>query len=155
MAQKHFIVTNLKAPGTITVGPWVYDEVSDLHTAPVTLVTQRLQDLVSKFNGVPLLFRFAENSTYDWHVDRLRRCALNFELTPSPSSYTLYGTKTPKGHTDVTRVPYQDTGVLLDTTKEHCVMNLGPSRTVLSVGFNDASFTDLSAYLATLMVYTS
>jgi len=128
---------------------WVRDEVSHLDTALVPVLPLALDGLRRRFKGVPLLFRFPPRSFYGWHIDRLRRCALNYEV--QPAGQVLFGVPGPKGSfTDLEVLDYQGRLVLLDTSRWHAVSNpTALPRVVFSLGFNEVSFKEVAASLNT------
>lgn len=114
---------------------WHWDEKSHLSTAefPTELLPEVLQPVVKELKGVPLLFEFPGRTFYDWHLDRLRLCALNWEV--SGKGTLLFGDKEEKRITDIQTAPYGGHALLLNTQRWHAVWN-HEKRRVLSVGFN-------------------
>ena len=70
------------------------------------------------------------NSYYDWHTDIGRQCSLNWLIKTNDKALTLYRQhiSAPEGNKsimyDIQTVEYAlYKPTLLDTTKEHCVIN--------------------------------
>lgn len=124
---------------------WVWDDKSYISTAeyPLELLPANLQPVVRELRGVPLLFQFSANSFYDWHLDRTRLCALNWEVKGKGTLLT--GDKDGKVIRNVQEHRYKG-ALLLNTQRWHAVWNHEP-RLVLSVGFNKHVFDVVLASL--------
>lgn len=128
---------------------WHYDVKSLIYAMPVpdNILDSFLLDVKKAFNGVALLFKLPAHTFYGWHIDRLRKCAINFELNETISS-TYFGKQNEREiYDNLVKLNYDGRYVLLNTTEHHCVANLGKERILFSLGFNNTSYEEVKEYL--------
>jgi len=116
-------------------------------------IVATLQAKFGKCGGV-----FIKNdpwSLYDWHTDIGRQCSINWVLKTNSRATTLFRDHipAPEGHKSLT---YKITEVnyvvgkptILDTTKEHCVINASDEERIIFSLSIDASFNEVKEFLS-------
>jgi hypothetical protein len=116
-------------------------------------IVATLQAKFGKCGGV-----FIKNdpwSLYDWHTDIGRQCSLNWVLKANSRAVTLYRTliEAPEGHRsityNITEVDYTiGKPTLMDTTKEHCVINATDEERIIFSLSLDAPFNEVKEFLS-------
>jgi hypothetical protein len=129
----------LKAPSSFNSNPFI----------------KMLQNKFGKCGGVYI--KNAPWSYYDWHTDIGRQCSINWVIKTNARASTLYRTKieAPDGQRsimyDITEVNYtQFKPTILDTTKEHCVINPSDEDRIIFSLSIDAPFQEVKEYLCGL-----
>lgn len=96
------------------------------------------------------------NSLYDWHIDKVRRCSLNWIIKTNPGAKTFYRSQLRhRLFWDIEEVKYDiECPTLLDTKQEHCVFNNWPEdRIILSISIlNDHSYEETLEFLTSLNI---
>lgn len=95
-----------------------------------------LNDLILKFSAEPTIFKMEPNTLYTWHTDATRSCAINM-LLDGNDSLSLFGELTGGHHLwKFFEVPHGNNRFfLVNTLKNHAVLNRSCTRYMLSVGF--------------------
>ncbi len=115
-----------------------------------------LEELIKNFGAEKriAIYKTNTNSSYQWHVDRIRNAAINL-LLDGFDSVTLFADKPINGMlSNVSSVDYSgNTPVLLNTKKLHTVINFSKVRYLLSIGIPEpASFEDVKKFIENLIV---
>jgi hypothetical protein len=118
-------------------------------------IVKMLQQRFGKCGGV-----FIKNNpwtVYDWHTDIGRQCSLNWVLKSNSRAVTLYREliPAPEGHRsityNITEVDYTiGKPTLMDTTKEHCVINASDEERIIFSLSIDAPFNEVKEFLCGL-----
>jgi len=101
-----------------------------------------------EFSTKHKLLKIPPRSHYRWHTDAYRNVAINTILIGNDCQ-TFFTSSTDEVVKDnLVEVDYSDNrSVLLDVSKQHSVLNLGPERIVLSVGFDlPVTYNDIREY---------
>ena len=99
------------------------------------------------------------HSYYDWHTDIGRECSINWVLKTNPKAMTLYRDHipAPEGNNsfmyDIEEIDYTlYKPTLLDTTKEHCIINSSnDERIIFSLSIN-APFEQAKEFFSNVVV---
>ena len=93
-------------------------------------------EIIATFNITPVVLRTPAKFWYKWHIDTDRAAAINVELY-SENSHTVYGVPTDiENRIDIEELIYEEgAAYLLNTQSSHSILNLGPERYVMSLGF--------------------
>lgn len=96
------------------------------------------------------------NSFYEWHIDKVRNCSLNWIIKSNSGAKTFYRSNNHnRFFWDIEEIKYNaDCPTLLDTTHEHCIFNNYPEeRIILSVSIrNNHSYADILTFLKALTI---
>lgn len=127
---------------------WNYLPESRLHAAqvPETLISSDLIAIRNKFHGRAFLFKFPAYTFYQWHKDRTRKCAINYELTTGDST-TYFGLQDGNNYKQLVKLEYHSRLVLMDTTQNHCIANLDTDRIIFTLGIYDYSYSQVLDHL--------
>lgn len=126
------------------------DTKSNLDTATVDVpLPGVLGELERTLKGRPLFFRFPSNTFYDFHIDRTRKCALNYLLT-AEDGQLYFGTPGQKVVSNLIEVPYSSSFLLINTSLPHAVLTRS-ERIIFSLGFNNTPFEKVSSVLNSLL----
>lgn len=111
----------------------------------------KLIELISTFNchNKLAIYRFKPNFCYQWHVDRIRNCALNLQLIGN-NSFCMFGEPyEPRKFRNLQQLVYKEnTYYLLNVNNYHTVFNFDNDRYLLSIGFpKPHNFMDVKQYL--------
>lgn len=136
---------------------YVEDPVS--YSAPCKQFSQSkfFNTLRDRFGWIEAVFLKNEPmSFYNWHIDKGRKCALNWPIQSSDSAFTFY--RDSLYHQPIhfmERVDYElFTPTLIDTTFRHCVLNNSPEeRIILSIAISDRhSYKEVKQFLQQLTI---
>ena len=113
--------------------------------------------LFQKFGYVDAKFlKVPGNTIYNWHIDRGRKCSLNWPIITNPKAITIFKESLEREHVfkfeEVDYTTMKPT--LLNTVYPHCVINRWPTdRIVLSISVHgDSPYEDLKSFLETLQI---
>jgi len=90
------------------------------------------------------------NSYFDWHTDKIRKCALNYIVSNNPNAKTFYRTYLGnKMFFELEEVIYSEQiPTLIDTTHEHCVFNNHPEeRVIFTISILNHSYQEVLKFL--------
>lgn len=122
------------------------DTKSNLDTATVDVeLPGVLGELARQLKARPLFFRFPAHTFYDFHIDRTRKCALNYLLT-TEDGLLLFGTPGQKVISSIKEVSYSSSFLLINTSLPHAVLTRS-ERILFSLGFNNTPFEKVSSVL--------
>ena len=119
--------------------------------------TKFYQMLRSRFGWVDAAFLKNEPMTfYNWHIDKGRKCAINWPIQSSDSAFTFYRDSLERRPLHIMeRVDYElYTPTLIDTTFRHCVLNNSmEERIILSIAISDKFYyKDVKQFLQQLTI---
>lgn len=119
--------------------------------------TKFYEMLCERFGWVDAVFLKNEPMTfYNWHIDKGRKCAINWPIKSSDNAFTFYRDSLERRPIHVMeRVDYElFTPTLIDTTFRHCVLNNSPEeRIILSIAFSDRySYKEVKQFLQQLTI---
>ena len=112
-------------------------------------IVATLQAKFGKCGGV-----FIKNepwSYYDWHTDIGRQCSINWVMKTNSKAITLFRDYIPHKSLDykITEVNYTiGKPTILDTTKEHCVINPSDEERIIFSLSLDAPFNEVKEFLS-------
>jgi hypothetical protein len=113
--------------------------------------------LRGRFGWVEAVFLKNEPmSFYNWHIDKGRKCALNWPIQSSSDAFTFYRDSLEARPIHIMeRVDYElFTPTLIDTTFRHCVLNNSmQERIILSIAISDRySYKEVKQFLQELTI---
>ena len=119
------------------------------------LKTKFCKILFDKFGYVDARFlKINPNTIYNWHIDKGRKCAINFPVVNNKKAITLFKQYEKREHIfSCYEVDYTDfRPTILDTTYPHCIINSWPEeRIMLTVSTHkDCSYEEVKSFLETL-----
>lgn len=95
-------------------------------------------------------------SFYNWHIDKGRKCAINWPIQSTDSAFTFYRDSLERRPLHfVERVDYELlTPTLIDTSFRHCVLNNSTEeRIILSIAISDRyTYKDVKQFLQQLTI---
>ena len=101
---------------------------------PYIVDTLPIAPVLIKFNALAVILKMDPMTWYDWHIDARRVCTIN-SLLDGSNSKCFYGNRLSRDIVELDELVYTPGEFcLLDTTKEHAVLNLENTRYVLSIG---------------------
>jgi hypothetical protein len=101
--------------------------------------------------AVPLYLKNEPMQGYEWHVDEIRTCAINFLITDSSVACTMFRKKINSFYFKIMgTVPYVvGRPFLFNTQIEHTVLNTtNEDRIILSVGLYGPSYYEVKEFLS-------
>lgn len=108
-----------------------------------------LNYFIQNFDAKPFLLKLSPNTFYRFHVDSVRKCAINM-LLDGNDSHCYFGkmTKYEEVIDNVSELVYEkDYYYLFNTKEKHAILNLNNYRYMLSVGIENYDFfTVLQSY---------
>lgn len=82
------------------------------------------------------LLRVNRFSMYDWHVDQYRLSCINLLISDKKTSHTLFGEQKDESNKNICELMYEpSTYYLFNNQIQHCVINLGGPRYLVSLYF--------------------
>jgi len=112
--------------------------------------------------------KFFPNSFYDWHIDRGRKCGINWVIKTNPRSSAFFRShynsgvlyhnrvaqKAPVLYWKLEEVDYTlYKPTLMNTDFEHCVVNNYPEeRIILTLNSKDGTYSDIKEWLQNLKI---
>jgi hypothetical protein len=126
-------------------------ETSFAKTEFMTALTQQYQHNELKPN--PCYLKNGPMQGYEWHVDKLRTCVINWVLTPNDPAYVIFRKKINSFFFDIMGpVPYVVGRPFVFNPKiEHSVFNLtNQDRLIMSVGLFGPSYEEVKDFLLSL-----
>ncbi len=107
-----------------------------------------IHKLVDEFGVNPYIFKTPAHYWYKWHLDAGRTVALNTEIY-SEHSHTIFGTDADYDNKkDIEELIYDKNGMyLLNTQRQHSILNLGNTRFIFGLGFRlPVTYDNLKEY---------
>jgi hypothetical protein len=123
---------------------WVKQNEFNTLAIPNTIfLSTPLKTFILNFKVVPVIIKLEPMMCYDWHIDETRQCSINM-LIEGEDSYCFFGNRLSKELIELSELKYKKNSFYLLNTKEnHSVINLNNIRYILSLGFNEDSYSKI------------
>jgi hypothetical protein len=98
------------------------------------------------------------NSYFDWHIDKFRKCALNYIVNTNSNAKTYFRTYLQnKFFFQLEEVIYSDQfPTLIDTKQEHCIFNDHPEeRVIFTISILNHSYQEVLTFLQSVEIIES
>jgi hypothetical protein len=150
---EHIVADGLTNGFEYTASPFTYaKKAPSFHE---TIFYKLLEKQFGKENCNCKYLKNSPNSYYEWHTDKIRKCALNYIVNTSSNAKTFYREYTHnKNFFELEEVIYSEQfPTLIDTTHEHCVFNNCPEeRVIFTISILNHSYQEVLKFLQSLEI---